>query len=65
MSHIHLLLPNLLYAKYLNIFYCLNAFSAAGNDSQFDPVFDELFTGHIFWTVARWHHSMLHYIGLT
>ena len=46
------------------MFNCLNAFSAAGHDSQFDPVFDELFIGHIFWTVARWRPCVLHYMGV-
>ena len=54
-----------IYAKYLNIFDCLKAISAGANDSQFDPVLDELLTGHIFWTVARSRHSVLHYMGLT
>ena len=37
-----------IYAKYLNIVGCLKALSAGSNDSQFDPVFDELLTGHMF-----------------
>ena len=62
----NILLPNLhaLYAKWLNIFVYLNAFSASANDNQFHPVFDELLTGHIFLTVVRWRHSVLHYNGL-